>query len=190
MDWPNFVMPPPPIFSTAHMIAPTVVSANPSGFTPLGNVVSAAWTAANYPVLVPFTLTNWVTVYAMLWYVGSTQSGNIDMGVYDSKLVRIIATGSTALGTVSTVQQVDCTDTPLAPGRYYFAMCADSTAVTYQRCMGVTMTGQAAGFALPIYDTISTAFPLPNPMSTLATPPANNTPAFVPICALQLRSVM
>ena len=72
---------------------------------------SGVWTAnrAVYcPVCVqqPITVTDAITTVV-------TQNGNLDVGIYDWAGVRLVSSGSTAVGTALTVQTIALADTAL-----------------------------------------------------------------------------
>ena len=66
--------------------------------------------------------------------IGAGTTGNLDAGIYDAAtLGRIINSGSTALGSANTVQELNITDTPLAPGDYLMAVQFSSTSGSFFR---------------------------------------------------------
>ena len=60
----------------------------------------------------------------------------MDAGVYDEAGSLVVSTGTTTQTTVSVLQAVDVTNTPIGPGIYYVALALDNT------------TGQIQGNAL------------------------------------------
>lgn len=186
MDFPQPRLPNPPIIHTwsraaiGFMDAP---SASGSGGT-LGSAASAAWQTANSAIYIPFTLTDFAIVYQLLYWVGATSSGNIDVGIYSDGGVRLVAAGSTAMsGTVNTIQEVNITDTALGPGTYILAAAVDNTTGT-MFCTPSNNDELVHG-TMPIWFEAS-AFPLP----ATATPVlhTSNTPRR-PFVGAQLRSV-
>ena len=155
-EWPEYYMPAPAILIT-------VCEDSLAGFTtsPVGSAGSVAWTVANAGYFYPFRLTARATVYQLLFFVGGTSSGNIDMAIYDSQKNRIVSAGSTAMSaTVNTVQELNITDTVLAPGDYFLAVAVDNETGTgfkiaapldeigFSTCPIYTQTGLTAA-ALP-----------------------------------------
>jgi len=88
------------------------------------------WQANNLAYYYPFTLYDWATAYQLLFFVGATASGNVDVGIYDSQKHLVVSSGSTAMGTANTVQQLNIADTVLAPGDYLLGVACSSTSGT------------------------------------------------------------
>ena len=153
--------------SPASIALPLFVGAHGQfGALPTANAISnntgasavRTWTAkliSYAPVWLPFPY----PVNRVFWANGSTNTTtNVDFGVYTWDGTRIYNTGSTAMGTVSTIQYVTPGTTfVLAPGPYYFAWTCDNTT-----SRGYSMSGTAnasrlagllqettAGFGLP-----------------------------------------
>ena len=82
-------------------------------------------------MFLPFTVLTSVTVTTIRIHI-QTQSGNLDVGIYDSSLTRLVSLGSTAVGAAG-AQVCDIADTALAAGRYYFAMAVDNTTASVIR---------------------------------------------------------
>lgn len=128
----------------------------------LGGVISAtptsgAWPSANRAIYVPFRTATELLV-AQLWLLnGSANGNNFDIAVYDEAGNRRISSGSTAQGTVSTLQAVDVTDTLIAPGLYYLALAFNGTTST---TMNMTVSSAARGQWLGVAQQAS-AFVLP-----------------------------
>lgn len=81
----------------------------------------AADRAQYLPVLIPFRMT-----VTRIKIEVKTQSGNIDVGIYDAALDRVVSTGS--IGCPSTgVATITISSTVLDPGLYYLAIAADNT---------------------------------------------------------------
>ena len=169
-EWPEYYMPPPPILTTLCMdsMGGALVSASASS-------ASAAWSVANAGYFYPFRLTARATVYQLLFFVGDTSSGNIDMAIYDSQKNRIVSAGSTAMSaTVNTIQELNITDTVLAAGDYWLAVAVDNTTGT---CFQSAIQTDEISFSrFTVYtQTGLTAAALPDPMvpvlSTETSPP-------------------
>lgn len=119
---------------------------------------ATGWPNASLAMYVPIVVRDQITVYQLGWLNGSSVAGNIDAGIYDRTLARLVSAGSTAQSGTSAIQLVDIADTTLAPGVYYLAMSADSTstnlmgtggglpAANYRTC-GVAQ--QASALPLP-----------------------------------------
>ena len=98
------------------------------GFFPLlGSSAATTYPVANQAYYVPVAVRQRVVVRKLWVAVGSTATGNLDVGVYDAVGVRIVSAGSTAK-TSDTEQVVDVTDTTIGPGLYYMALnCSNNT---------------------------------------------------------------
>lgn len=147
------------------------------GFTAL-----TAWPAANLAIYIPFYVQTPVTVYQIAWDNGATLGGNVDVGIYNYALTRLVSSGSTAQSGTSVPQVANITDTLLAPGTYFMAMAADSNTATYRNSAG----GQTRYCRVLGISEQSTAFPLP----TTATFAAFATALYVPLIVLCLKSVI
>lgn len=167
-------------FPTSYLAGPPIIHPclfpesvyHTSGVTTLNAAASVAWATNNQAMYYPFTLSAPVIVYDLFFWVGATQSGNIDVGIYDDQKNRIVSAGSTAMSaTVNAVQVLACTDTTLLPGDYLMGgACSSSTGT----CFGVTgSTDEISLGQYPIY-TQATAMALPDPcaptLTTVATP--------------------
>lgn len=184
MDFPAYRMPPPPIL---HPFLPQMQGRSGASMgTTLDACTSIAWIGNNQAIFLPFTLTDWTVAYQLLFWVGATSNGNIDVGIYDSQKNRIVSAGSTAMSaTVNTVQELNITDTTLPPGDYLLAgVCSTTTGTVFRRSPGLA-TDEGTLSALVIYEQ-ATALPLPDPCAPTVT--TNATP-FVPVIGVQLRSV-
>lgn len=102
-------------------------------------VSSAAWPAANRAIYVPFILPEAVTALKMFVEV-TTQSGNMDVGIYNVSYARLVSMGSTAVAAAG-LQEFDITDTVMGPGQFYWGMCVDNTTAAF---MVHTGSGAAA----------------------------------------------
>lgn len=110
--------------------------------------------------IVPFTLEERSIIYQISWWNGPTASGNIDAGIYDRYGNKIITTGSTVQTGATTIQLVDITDTPLAPGYYFMAITIDNTTGNLYSTTGGNNPNL---FCSPCYGyaEMLSAFPLP-----------------------------
>lgn len=181
-DFPNYEMPVSPVLTPWSAEAMGVASLT-TIVASLMSTVSGGWPTNNLAIYYPFRLTSWATAYQLLFWVGSTSSGNIDVGIYDSQYNRIVAAGSTAMSaTVNTVQEINITDTVLAPGDYLLAGACSTTAGTVFR--------QSPNDELVLSSTVvyeqASALPLPDPAV-----PVVSTAGTVPVVAIgiQFRSV-
>lgn len=100
------------------------------------NQIAAAggtWTAQRVMYL-PWWLDEPAVVRQLFFSIGTTgSSGNADMGIYNAEGVRLVNQGSTAVGTASTIQTLNITDTKLDQGLYYLAFWCDSATPTFRR---------------------------------------------------------
>lgn len=171
-DMGNYVMPAPTVMTPFHADA-CGRSIRIAAATSLGSAASAAWTANNKAYYYPFSLTDWAIAYQLLFWVGATSSGNIDVAIYDSQKNRIVSAGSTAMSaTVNTVQELNITDTTLEPGDYLLAGACSTTGGTCFQ--GVPATDEITLASIPVYEQ-TTALALPDPgvpvLCTDASPP-------------------
>lgn len=180
-DFPGYEMPVSPILTPWS--PESLGSAAPAIARTLGLVASAAWFSANLAFYYPFRLSSWATAYQLLFWVGATSSGNIDVGIYDSQLNRIVSAGSTAMSaTVNTVQEINITDTVLPPGDYFIGgVCSNTTGTVFL----TSLADESILSAMPIYEEAN-ALPLPNPATPVVS--TQSTPPIVAI-GIQFRSV-
>jgi hypothetical protein len=122
------------------------------------DIGNAGWPSANRALFIPFTVLTTITVTQIRIHV-VTQSGNLDVGIYDDTLTRKVSSGSTAVG-ASGGQVVDITDTQLNAGRYYFAMVVDNTTANFAR--DISYSG-----VLGRWQYEDSAFPLPASITAL-----------------------
>ena len=181
--FPVYRMPIPPVLTPAHMQATSFnFSVSSSRFAA---AASSAWTTANSARIFPFTLTDWATAYQLLFYVGATSSGNIDVGIYDEQNHRIVSAGSTAMSaTTNTVQELNITDTVLPPGNYLLAGACDNTTGTVFRSNLVDEASLAS--SRTYIQTGLTAAALPEPLVPALDTDSNT---YLPLIGIQLRSV-
>lgn len=162
MDFPRYSLPPPPIllpdslesdwFGTQASAATNQTNSSNSSF---------AWPVNNKAYFYPFRLLTFATVYQLLFFVGATSAGNIDVGIYDSQKRRIVSAGTTAMSaTVNTVQELNVTDTVLPPGDYLLAAaCSTTGGFVFGRS---ALNDELTLGAVPVYEQTS-ALPLPDP---------------------------
>ncbi len=121
---------------------------------------ASAWTTANTAVFCPFTVP-WAFLAKKMGVQVTTQSGNMDIGIYDEKGTRLVSMGSQAVGAAG-VQTFDITDTWLLPGTYFMAMNVDTTAAFFQGVPAASvLTG--TGRTLFLLQQAVGAVALPNP---------------------------
>lgn len=181
-DFPNVRVPTPPVLTPfhAHSLGEGVRIVVASG---LGAATSQTWPADNLALFYPFTLYEYSTAYQLLFMVGATSSGNIDVGIYDSQKNLVVSSGSTAMSaTVNTVQELNIADTELPPGEYILGVACSTTVGTGFRC---GFSDEIVLSYAPIYEQ-ATALPLPDPCVPVVTTQAT-VPVFV--IGIQFRSV-
>lgn len=96
-----------------------------------GSASAGAWPVNNLGLYFPIIVSSPCTVYHMAIEV-TTQSGNVDVGIYDALLNKLVSAGSTAVAAAG-VQSFNVTDTPLTPGLYYLAMACSTTVAAFRR---------------------------------------------------------
>lgn len=153
-----------PLFiSTAGQFSPTVAMQVASATAPTG--AARTWVAklVSYcPMAIPYRY----PVNRVWWVNGSTNTTtNVDFGIYTADGTRIYNTGSTVMGTVSTVQYVTPGTTfALDPGLYYFAWSCDNTT-----SRGYALAGTANGSRLSgLLEETTGSFGLPATMTPVA----------------------
>lgn len=129
------------------------------------NPGAVSWTA-NYAGYVPFVLP-WDYPVARMFYVnGTSQTGAVDLGIYDDAGSRIFSTGSTGAGAGIDYEQMFETlaDPLILPrGAYYFAIASAGSA---SRFVGSTLNNNTMRGAGILLD--DAAFPLPAQMAPAA----------------------
>lgn len=174
MDFPSPRLPVPPVLTTAHMQSRLGAFAHAS-YTGLSTASSVAWTANNKAYYYPFRMTDFGTALQLLFWVGATGTGNIDIGIYDAALNRIVSSGSTAMSaTANTVQEVNITDTVLPPGDYWIGVVCSTTSGTCFTALNDADETVLSSF--PVYQEALGATTLP-----AAATPVMSTDASVPI---------
>lgn len=135
---------------------------------------AAVWPTANKALFVQFG----IDFHFLVKQIGvqvTTQSGNLDVGIYNSVGVRLVSKGTTAVAAAG-LQALDVTDTWLPPGLYYMAMAVDNGTAAFQR---FTVTTVESLRVLGVRE-MTSAFVLPDPV-TFANP---TTSAYVPMITL------
>lgn len=158
MDFPADASPAPSVLTPFH---PDSLGSAGSTYTgTLNQTSSTAWPTNNLAYYYPFRLYSHAVAVQLLFMVGATSSGNVDVGIYNSSLKLIVSAGSTAMSvTVNTVQEFNITDTPLPPGDYLLGVAVSTTGATGFR--GLSISDENMGL-IPIYEQAS-ALPLPDP---------------------------
>jgi len=173
---------PPPVLMPHSLDSLGIATS--AGNQVLNGASSAAWKSNNLALFYPFRMFDWATAYQLLFFVGATSNGNIDVGIYDSQKNLIVSSGSTAMSaTVNTVQELNIADTVLAPGDYLLGVVCSTTTGTV---FATAIPGGTDEFALttvPIYQQAS-ALPLPNPCVPVIT--TEGDPVVV-VCGIQFR---
>jgi len=153
--------------------------ANVAPVSGIGGVSKLAWVGypvgstnttptANAAILVPFTLYTTQTI-DRVHFVSGTQSGNFDVGVFDSAGARKVSKGSTAQSTLAAgANEVTFTATQLNAGQYYLALAADNATGTFR----FDGSGVNAGTAKYYQRQVATSFPLPSSLTVGTTTPA------------------
>ncbi len=104
----------------------------------------AVWPSANRAYYFPVTVDDFVTVFQLGINV-TVQAGNVDVGIYDEQGNRLVSSGSTTVGAAG-IQLFNITDTNLAPGGYYLAMCcSDATTAAFTRVVAAAPVQEALG---------------------------------------------
>lgn len=142
---------------------------------------SSTWPAANRALYIPLLVTEDITVTKLWVRNGTTASGNIDMGIYDSAFSRQVSIGSTAQAGTNVIQEFNIADTAITAGQYYIGIAMDNTTGTTFRysaagggaaiVQGWGMAQEASAFALPATAT-----------------PADLASSFMPICGIATRT--
>lgn len=122
---------------------------------------TTAWTTANQAVYQAIIVQSTVTVTHLGVIVGATSSGNIDVGIYTEGGVKLVSSGSTAVGTISTLQSFDVTDTTLEPGLYWLACAVDNGTATLRGSVVPITNASAATARTRGYMVQTSAFALP-----------------------------
>lgn len=171
--WPEAEVGNPAILSPFHNASIGVLLGNMGGT--LANAVGTiTWPTANKAFVYPFRVRNRPFVAKQAFVLnGSAVSGNVDVGVYDSRGNLIVSTGATAQAGTSVVQLLDITDTTLQPGRYLLALSVSNTTARVARASNVPFQTLALNGCW----VMTSAHPLPSTL-TLATPDTAYVPVF------------
>lgn len=167
-DWPRPKMPPPPILTPFHPDSlGWPVSGGFAALTLGAAVGTSAWNVNNLALAYPFYLHTDAVAMQLLFWVGAGPTGNVDVGIYDAELRRIVTSGTTAMGTANTVQELNITDTELQPGRYLLAVACSSSAATV--FAPASVADELILSSLPVYEQTLGSLPLPNPLVPVVT---------------------
>lgn len=163
-DWSSPPSVAQPLFvSAAGHLGPYLASRN---YTAGGAAAVRTWVAklVSYcPMLIPCAY----PVNRVFWVNGSTNTTtNVDFGIYTAADgTRIYNTGSTVMGTVSTVQYVTPGTTfVLDAGKYYFAWTCDNTTSRGYTASGSANSGRMTG----MLEETTGSFGLPATMTPVA----------------------
>lgn len=143
---------------------PLIGSIGPYASIPTTTPGSSAWPSANRIYYVPVRIPEAFTVLRVWWLNGSSVTGNVDVGLYNSAGTRLWQLGSTAQSGTNVVQFADIGDQAHAAGLYYMAMQHSSNGNVFRVAPGVVfeialgiMEESAGGFALPATATFAKA---------------------------------
>lgn len=106
------------------------------------------------------------TVSKVYFRVG-TQSGNMDVGIYDASLTKLVSTGSFAVpasGNASQAFSAAATQALTAGSLYYIGISVDNTTATFYgggSVVSAISTGRTAGTHSGSYAYLNATFPLP-----------------------------
>lgn len=102
------------------------------GLATANPVASTAYPASNRAHGFPFEIADYFLVQKVWWLNGTTATtDNADVGVYtEAGTTLLVSGGSTLIATANVVQEKDCTDTLLAPGRYWCVYNQSGTTAT------------------------------------------------------------
>lgn len=112
---------------------------------------------ANRVIYIPVVLPVPIVAKRLFHLNTGTISGNIDVGVYNDALAKVVSSGSTLMAGTGVLQFFNITDTSLPSGRYYFAVTVDNTLARFNGptlvagqpgMMGIFME-TTVGFGLP-----------------------------------------
>jgi hypothetical protein len=162
-------------FGSVDGNSPSSVYAAVAGIT----TGSAVWPSANLALYIGCTIDRPMLAQKIGVQVG-TQSGNLDVGIYDERGNRLVSMGSTAVAAAG-LQVLDIADTWLEPGTYFVAMCVDNTTAAFHRLSIATSFARALGVQQQAVGAVT----LPNP-ATFAT----MTQSYVPAISVQCASVL
>lgn len=113
------------------------------------NMASMTYPASNRAHGFMFCLADSFLVQKVWWMNGTTAStNNADVAVYsEDGATRIVQGGSTLIAGANLVQEVDCTDTLLSPGRYWAVYNQNGTTATPMGFIPAIVLLRSLGFA-------------------------------------------
>lgn len=126
----------------------------------------AAAGATSRCLFFPFTPKYGETVSKVYFRVG-TQSGNMDVGIYDASLTKLVSTGSFAVpasGNASHAFSGSATQALTAGSLYYIGISVDNTTANFYgggTTVSALSTGRTAGTHSGSYAYLNSTFPLP-----------------------------
>lgn len=164
-DWPGTTFVRPfvcTVDSRSGMLGSTLVYGKTAVTT------TTVWGAANRAIYVPVEVQQPVTIYQLCITVG-TQSGNVDVGVYDEQGKRIVSAGSTACAAAG-IQVVNVTDTYLVPGVYFLALSCDNTTAAFLTTSATPALAQVQALGLQQQALGSVTLPDPATFANPASP--------------------
>lgn len=153
-----------------------ILDSIPTTHTFTGSVV---WPSANLAIYLPVILPRAVVVRKLWVAIGTTGTGHLDIGIFGTDWVQIVASGATVKAAPPGLdeQVVDITDTTLQAGFYYIGLATDSGTDKYQNINKAAPIPAAFGLL-----TEASAYPLP----VTATPVVNQTLAMIPLVGMLL----
>lgn len=124
---------------------------------------SKTWPANDRAILIPFVCATPTTIKRVSVNIG-VQSGNFDIGIYDSGFNLLTSLGSTAVPAAG-IANLALGPVTLTPGLYYMAMACNNTTVTFNAFNTAADLGivQATGAVQ-----MASAFPLPSTVTPAA----------------------
>jgi hypothetical protein len=141
------------------------------------NSTATTWPSANRAIYIPVPVTDTITIYQMAVRI-QTQSGNLDVGIYDYNGNRLVSAGSTAMAAAG-VQTFNVADTTLVPGWYHMAVnVSNTTAVLRGHTAGSGVITNRVGGGVQQQDVGATALPA---TATFATMTGTWTPLVVAV---------
>lgn len=112
-------------------------------------VASATYPSASRAFGFMFCIGDYYLVRKVWWMNGATATtDSADVGVYtEDGATLLVSGGSTAIATANVVQEKDCTDTLLAPGRYWCVYNQNGVTATPQMMALSVAQARAIGWA-------------------------------------------
>ncbi len=162
-----------PDFTARGSFGRTSVAINNYGDTMLGETLRCTtstastnvYTTANTAIYCPFILP-WSFLAQNILVRVTTQSGNIDVGIYNEKGTRLVSSGSTTVAAAGT-QVFNITDTWLTAGTYFMAVNVDNTTAAFHSMVNTVLVdsiGRANGLQIQAVGAVT----LPNPATFAA----------------------